>query len=517
MAHKHLVLLNMIGALALVMIDQTVLGIILPSLQRTYAFGPVHLQWAVNAYLIALASMLMCGGWLGDKFGYFTSLRIGVALFTAASLACAYAPTGDIFITSRVFQGLGAALMQPAATALVFSSYPADERGKALAHYVGAGLVFMAAGPLVGGTLVQLFSWQLVFLLNVPIGAAVLIMAFAIGKGKTSRETGNFDFLGAALFVMALLVFTVAVQRLGDYRLTLGEGVVSLGFIALICYLLFARRHRVAQPFIQFSLFENKVYLGCCLLLFCIPFGLLAQVVFGAVFLQNVLSLTPFQAGLSMLPVVLTIIICAQFGGRLVGKINFRNLAVCGSLAMGAGFLMQALVIHFNNLWMLFPGMMLMGAGLGFLISSVSTEALSHVSLLARARATALLQTCRQVGGVFGIACVGALINWREKTMISAAAELMEPNDKDRELLQLLLYKFMGDQPAAAALLHERWPQSLYILKAISSRALADGFFFSALVLAGAAVMSLWAFKGHTPRQRPPVSKTPAPEKPADD
>lgn len=146
MARKHLVLLNMIGALALVMIDQTVLGVILPSLQRTFMFGPVHLQWSVNAYLIALASMLMCGGWLGDKFGYFTSLRMGLALFTAASLACAYAPTGEFFITARVFQGAGAALMQPAATALVFSAYPADERGKALAHYVGAGLFFLLAG-----------------------------------------------------------------------------------------------------------------------------------------------------------------------------------------------------------------------------------------------------------------------------------------------------------------------------------------------------------------------------------
>ncbi|QUS58723.1 MFS transporter [Pseudovibrio brasiliensis] len=517
MARKHLVLLNMIGVLALVMVDQTVLGVILPSLQRTFMFGPVHLQWSVNAYLIALASMLMCGGWLGDKFGYFTSLRMGLALFTAASLACAYAPTGEFFITARVFQGAGAALMQPAATALVFSAYPADERGKALAHYVGAGLFFLACGPLVGGLLVEFFSWRIVFLLNVPIGLAVLIMAFAIGKSKTNKDTGSFDFQGAILFVMALLVFTVAVQLFGDYRLSLGEGVVSAGFVILVCSLLFVRRHHVAHPFIQFSLFENKVYLGCCLLLFCIPFALLAQVVFGAVFLQNVLSLTPLEAGLSMLPVVLTIIVCAQFGGRLVGNIKFRNLAVCGSLAMGIGFATQALVIHFNNLWLLFPGMILMGAGLGFLISTVSTEALSHVSLLARARATALLQTCRQVGGVFGIACVGALINWREKTMISAAAELMEPNDKDRELLQLLLYKFMGDQPAAAALLHERWPQSLYILKAISSRALADAYIFSAVVLFGAAVMSLWAFKGHTPRQRPQGSDGPPPMSSAND
>ncbi len=495
MPRKYVVLLNMVGAIAMVMIDQTVLGIVLPSLQRAYEFGPVHMQWAVNAYLIALAALLMCGGWLGDRFGFYTTFRIGVGLFTVASLACAYAPTGDLFIAARAFQGAGAALMQPAATSLVFSAFPKDDRGKALALYVGAGLVFLAAGPLIGGALVEYLSWRMVFLINVPIGAFALIMAFVVGRSEPKEGTGTFDFQGAFMFVMALIVFTVAVQRFGDYRLSLGEGIVSIGFVVLICALIYGRRERVKHPFIQFSLFENKIYLGCCILLFCIPFALLGQVVFGSVFVQNVLGLSPIEAGLSMLPVVLTIIIFAQVGGGLVGKMDFKKLAMTGTLAMALGFSSQALVLHLNELWMLMPGMILMGAGLGLLVSTVSAEALSHVALPSRARASALLQTFRQTGGVFGIACIGSLINWREKTMISAAAELMEPNDRDRELLQLLLYKFMNDQPIVAAQLHERWPQSLYILKRISSSALADGYFFGAAVLVGAALMSIWAFR----------------------
>lgn len=419
MTRKYLILLNMVGAIAMIMIDQTVLGIVLPSLQRTYGFGPVHLQWAVNAYLLALASTLMCGGWMGDRFGFFTSFRIGVGLFTTASLVCAFAPTGDIFIASRVFQGVGAAFMQPAATALVFSAVPSEDRGKALALYVGAGLLFLAVGPLVGGALVQYLSWRMVFLINVPIGAVVFLMAFVIGKGKSNVGAGSFDFLGAFIFILGLLVFTVAVQLFGDYRLSLAEGGVSFGFVVLCCYLLFSRRNRVAHPIIQFSLFENKVYLGCCILLFCIPFALLGQVIFGSVFVQNILGLSPFKAGLSMLPVVLTIIVMSQIGGRLVGKINFRKLALTGSLAMAFGFAGQALVMERNELWMLMPGMVLMGAGLGLLVSTVTAEALTHVVPASRARASALLQTCRQVGGVFGIACIGSLINWREKTMIS--------------------------------------------------------------------------------------------------
>ncbi|KZL15375.1 Multidrug resistance protein stp [Pseudovibrio axinellae] len=498
MTRKYLILLNMIGIVALVMIDQSVMGIILPPLQRTYEFDPIHMQWAINAYLVALAAMLMCGGWLGDQLGYFASLRIGVALFAVASLFCAYAPSGDIFIISRVFQGAGAALMQPAATAIIFSAFPKEERGKALAHYGSAGLLFLATAPLIGGALVQYSSWRAIFLINIPIAITVLVLSYFVGERVTKKESVSFDLKGAALFIVALVVFTVSIQFFGDDRLHPIDALVSAGVLLVICWMLYARRHKVAHPFIQFSLFKNKTYLGCCILLFCIPFALLAQLIFGSIFLLNVIELTPIQTGLSILPIVVTITIFAQIGGRLVGKVAFRNLAFGGSMAMATGFVLQALVVKYHNLWMLFPGMIVMGVGLGFLFSTVSTEALTHISLFARARATALLQTFRQVGGLFGVVCIGSLINWREKTMISEAAAHLKIDDKEREWLQIMLFRSASDQPIAIAVLHERWPEGLLALKSISSSALSSGYYLAAFVLLSAALVSLWMFKVHT-------------------
>ena len=195
-----------------------------------------------------------------------------------------------------------------------------------------------------------------------------------------------------------------------------------------------------------------------------------------------------------MLPVVLSIIVMAQVGGYVLMKLSFRLLAVVGTLAMAGGFLAQALVLEQRAFWQLMPGMLVMGCGLGLLVSTVTAKTLQHVEALHRARASAFLQTCRQVGGVFGIACIGALVNWREKMMISSAVELMEPEAGLRDQLQLLLYQVMSDQPADVVRLHERWPESIWALKAISSRALSDGYLLGAAVMLLACLFSFWSF-----------------------
>lgn len=495
MRHSRLVLLNVSAALAMVMIDQTVLGIVLPPLQRTFNLSPIELQWAVNAYLLALAGTLICGGWFGDRFGHFLGFRLGVGVFTLASLACALAPSGEFFIGARVFQGIGSALMQPSGTALVFAAFPEKTRPKALAVYVGIGLLFLAAGPIVGGVLVHLYSWHLVFLINVPIG----VVAFA-GASLLARETtephkpGGFDAASALFFMAGLLILVITIQSFGDDRLRVIEAAILLVLALFFFSLLYLRRNKVMNPLILFSLFNSRVFVGGCILLFCIPFALLGQVIFGSVFIQNVLGFPPLAAGLAMLPVVLSIIVMAQVGGYLLRRLSFRVLAVTGTLAMAAGFVAQAIVLEHRAFWQLMPGMLVMGCGLGLLVSTVTVKTLQNVEALHRARASALLQTCRQVGGVFGIACIGALVNWRQKSMISSAAELMEPERALRDQLQVLLYQVMSDQHANALRLHEKWPESIWVLKAISSRALSDGYFLGAAVMMVAAAFSFWAF-----------------------
>ncbi|WP_428688614.1 DHA2 family efflux MFS transporter permease subunit [Roseibium sp.] len=494
-----LTLINMTGAIGMIMIDQTVIGIALPPLQRAFAFGPMGLQWVVNGYTLALAASLICAGWAGDRFGHYRSFTAGVGLFTLSSLLCAIAPLGEIFIAARIGQGVGAALMQPAATAIVFGTFPPENRGRAMSIYVGSGLLFLAAGPLLGGFLVQQFSWHLVFLINVPIGTITFLAALRLGKNAYRGTEKLFDFAGAALLVFGILILTTAIQSLGDGTLPLAVslGLAILGFAALA--ILPFRTPGHGAPIIDFSMFGNRIYLGCGIVLFCIQFAMLGQVVYGAVFIQNVLAFSPFQTGLAMMPVVLAIIVMAQVSGYLFGKIAFRLLAITGTLAISLGFFSQAIVLEQGNILWMIPGMLLIGLGLGLLASTVTTEGLSQVSAGQRATASAILQTLRQTGGVFGIACIGAVINLIEKTRIADVADRLEPVARKRHELQMLLFRSEQAQAAATTELKEHWPDALAQLKGITTEAIGSGYYLGAAVVLIATLISLWAFAAKVP------------------
>jgi EmrB/QacA subfamily drug resistance transporter len=495
MDKRYLTLLNMTGAIAMIMIDQTVIGIALPALQQHFSFGPLGLQWVVNGYTLALAASLICAGWAGDRFGHYRSFMAGVGLFTAASLACAIAPTGDVFIGARIVQGIGAALMQPAATAIVFGTFPPERRGRAMSIYVGSGLLFLAAGPLLGGILVQQFTWHTVFLINLPIGLATLVMAFIHGRHAPQGRETAFDFAGAVLLVAGVLFLTIAIQSLGDGTLpaALALAMGAAGLAALVR--LGTRKPASVAPIIDFGMFGNRVYFGCGVVLFCIQFAMLGQVVFGAVFIQNVLDFSPFQTGLAMMPVVLAIIVMAQVSGYLFDRFDFRPLALVGTGSISLGFLFQAMVLEYGNIYWLFPGMMLIGTGLGLLASTVTTEGLSQVSLTERATASAVLQTLRQTGGVFGIACIGSLINAIEKSRIAEVAKQIEPVAAKRDELQVLLFQSEQAQAAATRTLDQHWPDAVQQLKAITTEAIGAGYWLGAFIVLVAVVVSFWAFK----------------------
>lgn len=248
------------------------------------------------------------------------------------------------------------------------------------------------------------------------------------------------------------------------------------------------------SPLRERDTFKSRVFLGCGIVLFCIQFAMLGQVVYGAVFIQNVLAFSPFQTGLSMMPVVLTIIVMAQVSGYLFDKVPFRLLAVAGTLAISVGFFSQAVVLEQNNIIWLVPGMMLIGFGLGLLASTVTTEGLSHVSQTQRATASAILQTLRQTGGVFGIACIGSVINLIEKDRISMVAEKLEPLADKRYDLQVLLFQSEQAQATATDQLRAHWPRALDELKDITTEAIAAGYYLGAGVVLLAAIFSIWSF-----------------------
>lgn len=485
----------MTGAVAMIMIDQTVVGVILPALQRNFGLSPSGLQWVVNGYTLALGAFLICGGWAGDRFGQFRAFMVGVIVFTLASLVCGLAPNSTILIAARIFQGIGAAFMQPNASAIVFSAFPADKRGKAMSTYIGVGMLFLALGPLLGGFLVEHLSWQTVFFINIPIGLATVIMALKNNPVTPVTTQSSIDFMGALLLISGTVFMTVAIQSAGDQSFS-PLVIVTFFLLGLGAYtVLFQRRKSVEEPLLDFNLFKDRPFFGCCALLFCIQFAMLGQVVYGAIFVQNVLDFSPLQAGLAMLPVVVTITIMSQISGYLYSKISFRSLAIAGTAIIAIGFISQAVVLHLGNILWLIPGMLLIGLGLGTLASTVTTHALSRVSPLHRGKSSAMVQTLRQIGGVFGVTLIGSLVNLSEKMQITTLTNELQPLQGKKEQLQMLLFQAEQGQAAAAAEIANHWPNAISDLKTISSNGIAAGYYLGAAVVLIATVLSFKLFQ----------------------
>lgn len=494
MRREYLILFNMTGAVAMIMVDQTVVGVILPALQQAFGLTPNGLQWVVNGYTLALGATLICGGWVGDRFGRFRAFITGVSIFTLASLCCALAPFSQALITARILQGVGAALMQPSASAIVFSSFPSEKRGRAMSTYVGVGMLFLAAGPLLGGFLVEHLAWQTVFLINVPIGILTITAALLLQQSEPKGKPAAIDYTGAILLILGTVLLTVAIQSSGDKSLAMGW-VIPMALLGMGAYTaIYLRRHSVADPLINFDFFKDRPFRGCCSILFCIQFAMLGQVVYGAIFVQNVLDFSPFQAGLAMLPVVLTIAVMSQVGGLLINKVSFRFLAIGGTLAISIGFISQAAVLHLGNILYLIPGMFLIGIGLGLLASTVTTKALTRVSALHRSKASAMVQTLRQIGGVFGVTLIGSLVNLGEKKRIIELVDDLHPLSSQHDQLQMLLFQAEQGQAQAMSEIARHWPTALPDLKAIASSAIAEGYILGACVVFVSTVASYWLF-----------------------
>ncbi|MCH9809459.1 MAG: MFS transporter [Alphaproteobacteria bacterium] len=505
MRRDNLILINMICSLAMVMIDQTVVGVVLPPLQRTFDFTPSELQWVVNAYTLALASMLICGGWLGDRFGRFNSFAAGATIFALASLTCAIAPNGELFIAGRAAQGVGAALMQPAASALVFSAFDQDRRARAMSIYVSSGLLFMAVGPLIGGILTGFSSWHAVFLINVPIGIAAAAGAMYLRQPQDSGQVRPFDRLGALLLLTGTVCLTFAIQGSGTGWLTcaafVAAGVVSFGW-------LYDRRNRPGGSIVNFEMLANREFFGCCVLLFCIQFAMLGQVVYGAIFIQNVLEFSPIQAGFAMLPVVLTIAVTAQVAGLLYIRVPYRWLAVGGTAAIAIGFVAQAFALVEGSLIGMIPGMFLGGVGVGLLASTVMVHALGLVSPHERSSASGMVQTIRQIGGVFGVACIGAIVNLSEASGIARVVPTLSSDPEMQHRLQTLLYKAEAQSAEAISELQKLAPVAITDLKEITSTAISEAYVFGAVVVLFACLWSAWAF--YKPTEATVTQATPA-------
>jgi EmrB/QacA subfamily drug resistance transporter len=399
-------------ALFMIMLDNTVVNVALPSIQTDLGASISGLEWTVNAYTLSFAVLLVTGGRLGDLFGRRRMFLGGVVVFGASSALIALAQSEAWLVTFRAVQGIGAAFMMPATLSIISNAFPPQERGKAIGTWAGVSALALAIGPVVGGALVENVSWQSIFLLNLPVAAvAVVVTLFATHESRDETAPPSIDFAGVAAITAGLAALVLALVQGNSWGWGSGR-VVGLLAVAVAGLVSFAVvETRVANPMVDFKFFRSRSFAGANMVAFIVSFAMLATFFFFALYLQNVRGYSPLQTGVRFLPMTVVIIFAGPIAGRLSDKIGPRPLMTGGLVLNAISLFWQGHLEADTAYTTLLGSFVLMGLGMGLIMSPMSTAAMNAVDATKAGVASGVLSMSRMVGGTFGVAAMGALIS----------------------------------------------------------------------------------------------------------
>jgi EmrB/QacA subfamily drug resistance transporter len=402
----------MIFAVAMTFIDQTIVSIAVPQIQKELGLSSTGVQWAVNAYLLSLAAFFAFGGRLADTLGHRKMVVIGVVVFAVASGLCGLTPTGSIaeawIVAFRVLQGIGGAIMFPAALAIVVQTFPLHERGKALAAFFGVAGGLTAVGPILGGYLTQ-WTWRAIFWVNIPIAIIALVL-IAVSKPATEHRKAPMDYRGLVLIVagVSLSVFGFQESSIWGWS-NPGTGLcIAAGLVFLIVF--YRVQARTASPLINVSIFAIRPFFVENLVLAIAMLVFVPVFFFASEYAQIALGKSASQAGLYLLYFFLGFATAAQIGGRMLDRVGARRPVVLGCALSAVGFGLwasQVTQLSFGSqIWFV----IIAGAGMGLMLGQASTDAVNRASAMSYGEATGITQTVRNYTASLGIAILGTIL-----------------------------------------------------------------------------------------------------------
>ncbi len=405
-------------------IDSTVVGIALPALGRDFAAPLATLQWVVTGYMLTLAAFLLLGGALGDRFGRARVFSIGVAWFAVASALCGLAPSAGWLIAARVLQGVGAALLAPASLAILQASFRPEDRPRAIGAWSGLGGLATAAGPLIGGYLISIGSWRWVFFINLPVAAAVLaITARHVPDNRDPQASGRIDAGGAALAVLWLTGATYALIEGPTQGWTSPVVVVGLG-VAVVGLAAFLRTEAVVRhPMLPLGLFRARQFRAANGVTF-IVYGALG----GALFLlpverQVVAGYTPLEAGLTLLPVTLIMLVFSARSGRLAARIGPRLQMSVGPVVVAAGLvLLSRMTPTGSYVTDVAPAVVVFGAGLAITVAPLTSTAMGAAPAANAGVASAVNNVVARTAGLLAVSVLPFLAGITGDSYLDATA-----------------------------------------------------------------------------------------------
>jgi EmrB/QacA subfamily drug resistance transporter len=404
-----------LGAVALglfmIMLDNTIVNVALPSIQRDLGAQLSELEWVVAGYALSFATLILTGGKLADLLGRRRIFTIGLAVFAGASLACALAPSAGFLIGARVIQGVGAALLNPATLSIISATFPPRERGAAIGIWAGVSATALAIGPLVGGLLVERVGWSSIFYINVPIGVIAIVAGYLlIDESKDTSPGQRLDAPGLASSAVGLFALTYGLieANANGWSSPRIVGAFVLAAVALVLFVLLESRQRV--PMLDLQLFRSGTFAGANVVILMVSLALFGVLFFLSLYLQNILGYSPARAGAAFLPLTVLIVLFAPIAGRISDRRGSRWLLTIGMTLVAVQLLYLSRVGVHEAYLTLVPAMVLGGVGMSCVMSPGTAAAMSSVPIDKSGVGSAVVNTSRQVGGSIGIALMGAIM-----------------------------------------------------------------------------------------------------------
>src|SRR6266566_2574513 len=397
--------------LFMIMLDNTIVNVALPSIQRSLHMSISSLEWIVTAYALTFAALLITGGKLGDLYGRKKMFIAGLVVFTLASLACGLAPSAGFLIGARAVQGVGAALMNPATLSIITATFPPKERGQAIGIWAGVSALALAIGPLAGGLIVDNIGWNWIFFVNVPVGVlGIVVSQFFITESRDTSHEQSVDFPGLVTSAGALFALSYALIEGNQRGWSSAEilGLLAGAAVLLAAFIVLESRQRL--PMLDLSLFRISSFVGANVVALLVSLGMFGVFFYISLYVQNILGYSPTRAGAIFLPMTILIILIAPVAGKLSDRIGSRWLMGAGMGILGVSLLLYQRIGLHTGFWSLLPQLVLGGVGMALTMSPMTSAAMGSVPIDKAGVGSGVLNSFRQVGGLLGIALMGAIL-----------------------------------------------------------------------------------------------------------
>jgi EmrB/QacA subfamily drug resistance transporter len=404
-----------LGAVAfglfMIMLDNTIVNVALPSIQRDLDIGISELEWVFNGYALTFGVLMLTGGKLADLLGRRRIFIAGLVIFTLASLFCGLATSAGWLIGARVVQGAGSALMNPATLSIITATFPPRQRGMAIGIWAGVSAMALAIGPLVGGLITEHWSWNWIFFINVPVGIlAIIVTRLVVDESRDTSAGQRLDLPGLMTSAIALFALTYALIEANNYGWTSARilGLFAVAIVGFVAFVLLEKHQRA--PMLDLDLFRNGTFAGANSVMLLVGLAMFGVFFYNSLFIQNVLGFSAVQTGASFLPMTVLIIIVAPIAGKFSDRVGSRWLVGVGMVLLSASLFIFSRLDATSNFWDILPGLLIGGFGMAIVMTPITAAAMGSVPIDKAGVGSAVLNSMRQVGGSLGIAVMGAIV-----------------------------------------------------------------------------------------------------------